>query len=93
MLPGITKIKIGGSNNGHNGLKDIQNKLNSKNFYRLRIGIGHPGDKKKVAKFVLNNLNYFEKKLIFCSIIKAVDCLDILFQKGITRAINFLHSK
>lgn len=54
LPPGVAKMKLAGSNGGHNGLKDIQNKFgNNPNFYRLRIGIGHPGDKNKVVGFVL----------------------------------------
>ncbi len=47
LPPGVAKFKLGGGHGGHNGLKDIISKLgNNPNFHRLRIGIGHPGDKK-----------------------------------------------
>lgn len=50
LPPGVAKLKLGGGNGGHNGLKDIQSKLgNNPNFYRLRIGIGHPGDKTRLS--------------------------------------------
>ncbi|AMA65084.1 Peptidyl-tRNA hydrolase [Candidatus Arsenophonus lipoptenae] len=93
LIPGIAKIKFGGSNNGHNGLKDIQAKLNgNSNFYRLRIGIGHPGDKKKVINFVLNKPSVHEQKLIYNSIHEAINCTPILINKGIKKAINRLHA-
>lgn len=54
MPPGVAKFKLGGGHGGHNGLKDIIAKLgNNKNFYRLRIGIGHPGTRTKSAAMCL----------------------------------------
>jgi PTH1 family peptidyl-tRNA hydrolase len=50
LPPGVAKFKLGGGHGGHNGLKDIISKLgNNPNFHRLRVGIGHPGDKNKVV--------------------------------------------
>ncbi|MGP1931296.1 MAG: aminoacyl-tRNA hydrolase [Arsenophonus sp. ET-DL12-MAG3] len=93
LIPGVAKIKFGGSNNGHNGLKDIQNKLgNNSNFYRLRIGIGHPGDKNKVVDFVLSNPTFNEQKLINNIMLEAIRCTLILFEEGINKAINQLHT-
>ena len=55
LLPGTAKLKQGGGHGGHNGLKDIVAQLgNNNNFYRLRIGIGHPGHRDLVAGYVLN---------------------------------------
>ena len=54
MDPGVAKLKIGGGHGGHNGLRDIIKALgNNNNFARLRIGIGHPGNAKEVANYVL----------------------------------------
>lgn len=54
MPPGVAKLKIGGGHGGHNGLRDIISALGNNNgFARLRIGIGHPGDAKQVAAYVL----------------------------------------
>lgn len=53
LPPGGIRIKQGGGNGGHNGLKDIQAQLGSPNFWRLRLGIGHPGDRNEVINFVL----------------------------------------
>ncbi|HSC80775.1 MAG TPA: aminoacyl-tRNA hydrolase [Chitinolyticbacter sp.] len=53
ILPGQIKLKQGGGTGGHNGLKDIQAHLATPNYWRLRIGIGHPGDRAQVASFVL----------------------------------------
>ncbi|UNH25459.1 aminoacyl-tRNA hydrolase [Moellerella wisconsensis] len=93
LPPGVAKMKLAGSNGGHNGLKDIQNKFgNNPNFYRLRIGIGHPGDKNKVVGFVLGKPPASEQTLIDDAIDESIRCTDILLQDGIDKAINRLHS-
>lgn len=93
LPPGVVKMKLGGGNGGHNGLKDIQSKLsNNPNFYRLRIGIGHPGDKNKVVGFVLGKPPTSEQKLIDDAIDEALACTDILMRDGYEKAINRLHS-
>ena len=91
--PGIAKFKFGGSNGGHNGLKDIASKLgNNLNFYRLRIGIGHPGDKNKVVSYVLNKPSKSEQELIDKAIDESVRCTEILLSDGIEAAMNRLHA-
>lgn len=93
ILPGSAKIKLGGGNGGHNGLKDIQNKFsNNPNFYRLRIGIGHPGDKSKVVGFVLGKPPLSEQKLIDDAIDESLRCTEILMKEGVLKAMNRLHS-
>ena len=91
--PGIAKFKFGGSHGGHNGLKDIASKLgNNLNFYRLRIGIGHPGDKNKVVSYVLNKPSKSEQELIDKAIDESVCCTEILLSDGIEAAMNRLHA-
>ncbi|PQQ28559.1 aminoacyl-tRNA hydrolase [Photorhabdus hindustanensis] len=93
LPPGVAKMKLGGSHGGHNGLKDIQNKFgNNPNFHRLRIGIGHPGDKNKVVGFVLGRPPASEQKLIDDAIDEALRCTDILMKQDMNKAINRLHS-
>lgn len=93
LNPGIAKLKFGGSHCGHNGLKDIASKLgNNLNFYRLRIGIGHPGDKNKVVGYVLNKPSKPEQELIDKAIDESVYCTNILLTDGIESAMNRLHS-
>ncbi len=53
LPPGAAKLKQGGGHGGHNGLKDIMAHLGTPNFWRLRLGIGHPGDRAQVVNFVL----------------------------------------
>ena len=91
--PGFAKFKFGGSHGGHNGLKDIASKLgNNLNFYRLRIGIGHPGDKNKVVSYVLNKPSKSEQELIDKAIDESVCCTEILLSDGIEAAMNRLHA-
>lgn len=93
ILPGMAKLKLGGGNGGHNGLKDIQNKLgNNPNFYRLRIGIGHPGDKSKVTGFVLGKPPASEQTLIDDAIDESIRCTEVLLNEGMTKAMNRLHA-
>ncbi len=54
LPPGTNKLKFGGGHGGHNGLRDIINHLGSRDFFRLRIGIGHPGDARQVINYVLH---------------------------------------
>ncbi|CUR53391.1 Peptidyl-tRNA hydrolase [Serratia symbiotica] len=90
LSPGIIKTKIGGNNSGHNGLKDIQNKFNNPNFYRLRIGINHPNDKNKTINFLLNEPLHYEKKIINKVINILLDYQEIIMQTGNLKA-NFFH--
>lgn len=93
LPPGVAKFKLGGSNGGHNGLKDIQSKLgNNPNFYRLRIGIGHPGDRNKVVGFVLGKPPATEQTLIDDAVDESLRCTEVLLKEGMTKAMNRLHA-
>ncbi|UKA06918.1 aminoacyl-tRNA hydrolase [Photobacterium damselae subsp. damselae] len=93
LPPGVAKFKKSGGHGGHNGLRDIISKMgNNKDFYRLRIGIGHPGDKNKVAGFVLGKAPAKEQELIDAAVDEAVRCMDILLKDGLSKAQNRLHS-
>ncbi|HIF9343621.1 TPA: aminoacyl-tRNA hydrolase [Photobacterium damselae] len=93
LPPGVAKFKKGGGHGGHNGLRDIISKMgNNKDFYRLRVGIGHPGDKNKVAGFVLGKAPAKEQELIDAAVDEAVRCMDILLKDGLSKAQNRLHS-
>ncbi|MFT3735964.1 MAG: aminoacyl-tRNA hydrolase [Rhodocyclaceae bacterium] len=71
--PGQLRLKYGGGLGGHNGLKDISSRLSTQDYWRLRVGIGHPGDKNQVANFVLNRAPRAEQDLIDASIERALD--------------------
>lgn len=90
--PGITKLKQGGGNGGHNGLKDIDRVI-GKNYWRLRIGIGHPGDAAKVAGFVLNHPTTDELIEIERNIDKALTVSSLLLKGDFANAQKVLHTK
>ncbi|WP_434359318.1 aminoacyl-tRNA hydrolase [Parasalinivibrio latis] len=93
LPPGVARFKKGGGHGGHNGLRDIIAKMgNNKEFYRLRVGIGHPGSKEKVAGFVLTKAPAAEQANIDGAVDEAVRCLDILFTDGLAKAQNRLHT-
>ncbi|SNC58789.1 aminoacyl-tRNA hydrolase [Sodalis endosymbiont of Henestaris halophilus] len=93
LLPGKTRLKLGGSHGCHNGLKDIINRLGSNhNFHRLRIGIGHPGNKDKVVSFVLGKPPLAELQLINNAIDKAVRCTEILVTQDATKDMKNLNA-
>ncbi|WWP01809.1 MAG: aminoacyl-tRNA hydrolase [Candidatus Dasytiphilus stammeri] len=93
LAPGIARFKLGGGSGGHNGLKNIISNLgNQKNFYRLRIGIGHPLDLNRITSFVLNEPSVNDKKLINHAIDEAIFCTTIWLKDGIMKAMNRLHT-
>lgn len=93
LPPGVVKMKLGGSNGGHNGLKDIQNKFgHNPNFYRLRIGIGRPDKKSDVANFVLGNPTDSEHEIIYKAISESTYAIEILVKEGFEDAVHYLHS-
>lgn len=93
LPPGVAKIKQGGGHGGHNGLRDsIAQLANNKNFYRLRIGIGHPGDKNLVSSYVLGKPSPTDWTVIDKALDEAAICVDMLIKEGITKATNRLNS-
>ncbi len=93
MDPGTVKIKQGGGHGGHNGLKDIVARMaNNKEFYRLRIGIGHPGHRDKVTGHVLGKAPQNEQSLIDAAVDEASRCFDIWQKDGLVKAQQRLHS-
>ena len=89
---GRIRFKQGGGNGGHNGLKDIQAKLGSANFYRLRLGIGHPGDKNLVTSFVLNKPTANERQLLDNAIVHARQAIHLILDGNKEETVRFLHS-
>ncbi len=88
---GQVKLKVGGGHGGHNGLRDIAEKLASTDFLRLRIGIEHPGHKDRVTAHVLNAPSAHDKKLIDDSIIDALRVLPDVINGKIEKAMRDLH--
>ena len=92
LPPGVTKIKRGGGHGGHNGLKDIIASLgNNNNFYRVRIGIGHPGHRDLVAGYVLGKPAPQDQEKIDAAVDEASRCVEVLFKESIVKATNRLN--
>lgn len=89
---GRIRLKRGGGNGGHNGLKDIQAKLGTADFYRLRLGIDHPGDKALVSAYVLNKPSAEDKQKIEEAIGKSLQGLPLIMEGKWEEATRFLHS-
>ena len=93
LPPGTTKLKTGGGHGGHNGLRDIISQLDSKDFHRLRIGVGHPGSKEQVVDYVLHNASRDDQISIDQNIDAAVAVLPDLASGAFEKAMQTLHSK
>ncbi|CAC9442688.1 Peptidyl-tRNA hydrolase [bacterium endosymbiont of Bathymodiolus sp. 5 South] len=90
---GTAKIKFSGGHGGHNGLRDTIKALGSKDFYRLRIGIGHPGDKSKVADFVLHAPNKSEIGLIEDVLSDSLNVIEQVVKGKVELAMQTLHTE
>ncbi len=88
---GRIKYKQGGGNGGHNGLKDIQARLGTADFYRLRLGIGHPGDRNEVIHYVLKKPRSEERELIDAAIRKAIAAMPLVLSGDMASAQRQLH--
>jgi PTH1 family peptidyl-tRNA hydrolase len=90
---GTIKLKFDGGDGGHNGLKDIIRHLNTKQFYRLRIGVGHPGNSKDVADYVLANPSKADRQKIDDAIVKAQNALPLILSGEMQKAMQKLHTE
>ena len=93
LLPGEVKMKRGGSHAGHNGLRDIQAQLGTNDYWRLRLGIGHPGVKSEVVNHVLRKPPQAEREAIEDAITKALSALDLLLAGEMDKALLKVHAK
>ena len=92
LPPGSAKLKLGGGHGGHNGLKDIISHLGTKDFWRLRIGVGHPEERSDVANYVLNAPRREESELIQHAMQRAQDVALLIVQGKQEAAMLKLHS-
>lgn len=93
LLPNTAKLKKGGGHGGHNGLKDIAAALGTPDFWRLRLGIGHPGDRNEVVNFVLNHPSKDEQIAINQRIDDSMHIVPYLLNGDFEAAMLKLHTK
>lgn len=89
---GAIRLKQGGGHGGHNGLRDISEKLGGADYLRLRIGVGHPGDKARVTPHVLSRPAAAETALIDEAIERGLALTPLLFEGELERAMTRLHT-
>ncbi|MFM1924436.1 MAG: Peptidyl-tRNA hydrolase [Pseudomonadota bacterium] len=92
ISPGEAKLKLGGSHAGHNGLRDIHAQLGTADYWRLRLGVGHPGDKAEVVNWVLKKPMLEHRKAIDESIHRSVQALPLLLAGDMTKAMALIHT-
>ena len=92
VTPGQVKLKRGGSHAGHNGLRDIHAQLGSSDYWRLRVGIGHPGVKSEVVNWVLKKPSPDQRKLIDDSIIHSLKSYPALLEGDMEKATMQIHT-
>jgi PTH1 family peptidyl-tRNA hydrolase len=93
LPPGTPRLKKGGGVAGHNGLKDIAAHLGTRDFWRLRLGIGHPGDRAAVVDYVLHPPRREERELIDDSIEKSLAVWPLLARGDLEAAMLKLHTR
>jgi len=92
LPPGQVKLKRGGSHAGHNGLRDIHAQLGSPDYWRLRIGIGHPGEKSEVANWVLKKPAPDQRTLIEDSIAHSLKAHTAMLAGDMEKATLLVHT-
>jgi peptidyl-tRNA hydrolase, PTH1 family len=91
LPPGTARFKLGGGHGGHNGLRDTITHCGA-DFWRLRLGIGHPGDRAQVIDYVLQRASRVDEDEIAGSIGTSLDALSIFVRDGAEKAMNALHT-
>ncbi|TVT32013.1 aminoacyl-tRNA hydrolase [Marinobacter vinifirmus] len=92
LPPGTAKLKKGGGHGGHNGLRDTIAHLGTNDFQRLRLGIGHPGDSRKVTGYVLGRLGKQETEQLHAAFDEVMRVLPDAASGKLAAAMNRLHS-
>jgi peptidyl-tRNA hydrolase, PTH1 family len=89
---GTLRLKLGGGDNGHNGLRSISQSLGTRDYYRVRFGIGRPPGRMDAANFVLKDFSAAERKDLPWAIDRAADATEDLLARGLTEAQNRYHA-
>ncbi|SDX80651.1 peptidyl-tRNA hydrolase, PTH1 family [Amycolatopsis xylanica] len=89
---GALKMKLGGGDNGHNGLRSITKSLGTKDYYRVRFGVGRPPGRQDPADFVLKDFSTVERKTLALEVDRCADAVEALIGSGLSAAQNTFHA-
>ena len=92
IVPGHVKLKFGGSHAGHNGLRDIHAQLGTGDYWRLRLGVGHPGDKNEVINWVLKKPSPDHRTAIEDCMARSLKAVSALITGEMEKAIMIIHT-
>lgn len=90
---GSIRLKLGGGENGHNGLRSITKSLGTRDYLRVRFGIGRPPGRMDPADFVLRDFSAVERKELAFQVDKCADATEALVSKGLEAAQNLFHTR
>jgi PTH1 family peptidyl-tRNA hydrolase len=93
LPPGVARFKIGGGHGGHNGMRDIFRHLPDHDFLRLRIGIGHPGNRDAVTAYVLSRAPADQETLIRNAVTDALAVMPLVLNGDLPAAMKELHTE
>jgi len=92
LPPGVVRLKQGGGHGGHNGMRDIFQHVQERNFLRFRIGIGHPGHKSAVTRYVLGRSPKQVRDVVDTAINRAISVLPLVLDGRVPDAMTELHT-
>ncbi|MHB1710489.1 MAG: aminoacyl-tRNA hydrolase [Acidimicrobiales bacterium] len=92
LPPGRVKLKAGGGNAGHNGLKSIEKHLKTPAYLRVRIGIGKPPGRQSGVDYVLRRLGAAERELLAGAVVEAADAIEVVLSDGVEAAMNRINA-
>jgi PTH1 family peptidyl-tRNA hydrolase len=90
---GAVRLKRGGGEGGHNGLRSISRSLGTRDYLRVRVGIGRPLGRQDAADFVLKDFSATERKELGLVLVEAADATDLLLERGLEPAQNLVHPR
>lgn len=93
LEPGVVRLKCGGGEGGHNGLRDITKATGTKDYFRIRVGIGRPPGRQNPADFVLRPFSAAEGKELPITLDRVADAVELLVTKGLVLAQQEIHSR
>ena len=88
LEPGTLRLKLGGGDNGHNGLRSLRQSFGSGEFYRVRVGVGRPPGRQDPADYLLRDFSAAERKELGVQLERAADAIELLIHDGLAAAQN-----